>query len=103
LRHADAARAFELGLWYELFMSNTKTLEALVERASALPEEAQRELVEAMTEAMNELETRHAGVYRLSEDERQGIERGLAAMREGRFAGEEKVAAIFRKARSRRV
>jgi hypothetical protein len=65
LRHADAARAFELGWWHESFMSNTKTLESLVERASALPEEAQQELVEAMTEAMTELETGHAGVYRL--------------------------------------
>ena len=40
--------------------------------------------------------------FRLSEDERKGIERGLTAMREGRFASDEQVAAILRKARSSR-
>jgi predicted transcriptional regulator len=41
--------------------------------------------------------------YQLSEDERRGIERGLSAMREGRFAREEQIAAILRKARSSRA
>jgi hypothetical protein len=44
----------------------------------------------------------YAAGHRLSEDERKGIERGLTAMREGRFAGDEPVAAILKKARSSR-
>jgi len=82
-------------------MSKTRTLEALMERAAALPEAAQEELVAAMTEAMAELEARH--VYPLSDGERQAIDRGLAAMRRGKFASDERIAAIFRKARSRRA
>ena len=42
-------------------------------------------------------------MYCLSEDEREGVERGLVAMREGNFASEEQIAAIFRKARSPRA
>jgi predicted transcriptional regulator len=84
-------------------MTTTKSLEALVERAASLPEEAQEELVDAMAQAIDTIEAKHAGVYRLSDDERRGIERGLAAMRAGRFASEEQIAAIFRKARPPRA
>ena len=42
----------------------------------------------------------YAAGHPLSEDERKGIERGLTAMREGRFARDEKIAAILKKARS---
>lgn len=38
-------------------------------------------------------------VYRLSEDEREALEQSAADMREGRFATDEQVAAIFRKYR----
>ena len=78
----------------------TKTLEALLIRAAALPEEAQQELADVMAEAMDEIETRQADVYRLTEDERKGVERGLQAMREGKFVSDERLAAIFRKART---
>ena len=81
-------------------MPKINALEALLERAAALPEEAQEELADVMSEAMDEIEARQAGLYGLSEDERAGIERGLDAMREGRFASDERIAAIFRKARS---
>jgi hypothetical protein len=43
-----------------------------------------------------------SGAHRLSESERHGVERGLAAMREGKFASDDQVAAILRKARSSR-
>jgi predicted transcriptional regulator len=39
------------------------------------------------------------GVYRLSDSERAAVARGLADMREGRFASDEAVAAIFQRAR----
>lgn len=81
-------------------MSNmSKKLKDLMERAETWPETAQEELAAAM----EEIETKHTGLYRLSEDERKGVERGLEDMRKGKFASDEKVAAIFRKARSPRV
>jgi predicted transcriptional regulator len=39
----------------------------------------------------------------LSDDEREGIERGLEDMRGGQFATDEEIAAIFRRARSFRA
>lgn len=78
-------------------------MEAVVERAAALPEEAQVEVASVMAEIIDEIETRAAGPRRLSDDERAGIERGLEAMRQGRFATDEQVAAILRKARTPRA
>lgn len=77
----------------------SKKLKDLMERAEHWPETAQEELADAM----QEIETRHAGPYRLSKDERAGVERGLKDMREGRFASDKKIAGIFRKARSSRA
>jgi hypothetical protein len=81
-------------------MSRSKALEQLIERAAALPEEAQAEFVDAIADAMERIEAKHRGVYRLSDDERRGIERGLRDMREGRFASDEHVAGAFRRART---
>jgi hypothetical protein len=81
-------------------MTKTKALENLLERAAALPEEAQAEFVDAVAEAMEQIETKHVGVYRLSDDERNGIELGLRQMRERRFASDEAIAAVFRRARN---
>jgi hypothetical protein len=88
---------------YIAVMSKTKTLDAVMERAAALPEAAQQELAEVVAEAIDDIEARQNGVYRLSEDERRGIERGLDAMRQGRFASDEELAAIFEKARAKRL
>ena len=74
-------------------MSNK--LKELLERAELWSEADVAEL----DEVAREIESRHTGVYRLSEDERQGIERGLSAAKEGRFATDKEVDAIFRKAR----
>src|SRR6266511_1475655 len=54
----------------------TKELKNLLERAETWPEQAQDELVQVGREIEAEI---GQGVYRLSEDERKGIERGLAA------------------------
>jgi len=78
----------------------TKELKSLIERAETWPEQAQDELVQIGREIEAEI---GQGIYRLSEDERKGIERGLAAMRDGRFASDEHVAEIFRKARPPRA
>jgi hypothetical protein len=66
-------------------------LEILLERVSNWPEEAQEELVKSIAD----IETKHLGVYRLTDAERDAIHRGLAEMREGRLASNDAVAAVF--------
>jgi hypothetical protein len=72
-------------------------LETLMERAAVWPEEAQAELAEAMIE----IEARHKGTYRLSDEERSAVRRGLAEIREGKIAPDHLVAEVF--ARYRRA
>ena len=81
-------------------MNQMNALENLIERVAALPQDAQAEFVDVLADAVDYLETKHAGLDRLSEDERQGIERGLREMREQRFATDDAVAAVFRRAHS---
>lgn len=72
-------------------MSQTKTLEALMERAASWPDEAQAELVRFMIDT----EAKHFGAFRLDDDERARIERSLAAARRGEFASDGEVAELF--------
>lgn len=72
-------------------MSQTKTLEALMERAASWPDEAQAELVRFMIDT----EAKHFGVYRLTDEERAAIRKGLDDARHGRFATDEAVAELF--------
>lgn len=67
------------------------SLEILLERVASWPEEAQDEFVKSLTD----IERKHAGVYRLSDDERAAVRRGLADLRAGRLASDEAVAALF--------
>jgi hypothetical protein len=73
-------------------------IKTLLEQVASWPQEDQEELADYA----REIEARRAELYRLSDAEREGVERGLRAMREGRFASDERVAAIFEKARSSR-
>jgi predicted transcriptional regulator len=73
-----------------------KKLEVLLERISDWPEEAQAELMQSIVE----IEARHIGIHRLSDDERTAVKRGLQEMREGKFATDEQVAAVFNRFRS---
>ena len=68
-----------------------KRLETLIERVSALPEEAQEELLDHIAI----IEAKHSGVYELSDDERTAVRRGLEEMRQGKFASDEEVEAVF--------
>jgi hypothetical protein len=71
---------------------------AVLDNVRSWPQEDQEELIEAA----REIEARRKGLYRLSDAEREGVERGLKALREGRLASDERVAAIFKEARSSR-
>ncbi len=68
----------------------------LIERVAALPEEAQAELVESLAE----IESKYAGVYRLDDEERAGVRRCLEEAREGKFASDEEVEAVFSRLRA---
>ena len=68
-----------------------KRLETLIERVSALPEEAQDELLDHIAL----IEARQSGIYQLSDDERAAVRRGLEEARQGKFATDEEVEAVF--------
>jgi hypothetical protein len=72
-----------------------KVVEALLERVADWPEEAQAELVRSIVD----IETKHLGVYKLSPEERAAIERGLEEVRQGKFASDEDVEAMFKRYR----
>jgi predicted transcriptional regulator len=69
----------------------------ILRRVETWPAQDQDELVEAA----REIESRRASIYRLNDEERAAVERGLADMRAGNFASGEAIAAIFRKARAK--
>ncbi len=64
-----------------------------MERAETWPEEAQEEAVNFLLALEQEL----ADPYVLTEEDRAAIERGLDDMRQGRFASDEEVSAVFRR------
>ncbi len=71
-------------------------LEILIERVSTWPEKAQEEFVRSMAD----IENKHLGVYRLSDEERAAVRQGLQEMREGKLASDSKVAAVFARYRA---
>jgi len=73
-----------------------KMVETLLERVADWPEEAKAELVQSIVD----IETKHFGAYKLSPEERAAIERGLEEMRQGKFASDDEVAAVFNRYRS---
>ena len=71
-------------------------IETLLERIADWPKAAQAELVQSIAD----IETRHLGVYKLNADEQATIEQGLEEMRQGKFASDDEVAALFNRYRS---
>jgi predicted transcriptional regulator len=73
-----------------------KVLKEVLERVETWPEEAQEELAEIAREIDAGLK---GGSYRATPEELAGVDRGLEAAREGRFATDEEVEAIRAKHR----
>jgi len=73
-----------------------KALSEVIERAKSWPDEAQEELAAIARDLDAGL---RGDVYYPSEEEIAGIERGLRAAEEGRFATEQEVEAVFAKHR----
>lgn len=73
-----------------------KALKDVMERVESWPKEAQEELAEIAREMETGLQ---GGVYHASAEELAGIDRGLKAAREGRFASDQDVEAVLAKHR----
>jgi predicted transcriptional regulator len=67
----------------------------LLERVAALPEE----LLGEVEETVDEIERWREGVYRLTEDERAAVRKGMEAARRGDFVSDEEMAAFLRRIR----
>ncbi len=66
-------------------------LKALLDRVSAWPEADQEELIDHILR----IESRLRGIYRLSDDERAAVKKGLEAAKRGEFATDEEIEAVF--------
>jgi predicted transcriptional regulator len=73
-----------------------KALREAMQRVESWPEEAQEELAQIALEIDAGLK---GGTYKATAEELAGIDRGLKAAREGRFATDEEVAAVLAKHR----
>lgn len=73
-----------------------KIEDAILDRIDAWPEEAKAELMQSIVE----IEKKHFGVYRLTDDERAAVRRGLEEARQRKFATEDRIAEIFGQYRS---
>jgi len=62
-----------------------KMLENILTRVAGWPKEAQAELARAA----EEIEQKHAAVYKLSDEERRAVEEGLAEANRGEFVSDE--------------
>ena len=78
-------------------MAQTNSFNSLTERIASWPEEAQAELVRLMIDT----EAKHFGVYRLSDEERDAVRKGMEAADRGEFASDEEIAALFARYRGR--
>jgi hypothetical protein len=72
-----------------------KMVESILERVAGWPEEAQAELIQSMVE----IETKHFGVYRLSDEERAAVREGLAQAKRREFVPDDVVAEFFNRHR----
>ncbi|MEX2036977.1 MAG: hypothetical protein WEA28_17495 [Xanthobacteraceae bacterium] len=73
----------------------SKLADLILDRVDAWPDEVQAELVRFIIE----IEEKHFGVYRLSDDERAAVREGLAQAKRGEFVPDEAMADFFRRHR----
>ncbi len=69
--------------------------QTLLERVAALPEE----LLGEVEETVDEIVRWHEGVYRLSDDERAAVRKGMEAARRGEFVSDDELQALYRRHR----
>ena len=69
-----------------------KRLETLLNRVPSWPEDDQEELLDHAIA----IEARHSGIYRLTDEERAAVKKGLEAAERGEFVSDEDMAAFFK-------
>ena len=77
--------------WYLLHM-NAK-LQNLFERIAALPDE----LLGEIEQSIDEIERWRGDVFRLTDEERAAVRKGMEAARRGEFVTDEELAAFYRR------
>jgi predicted transcriptional regulator len=70
-----------------------KLAEEILGRIDAWPKEAQAELVQSLID----IEVKHFGTYRLSDEERAAVREGLAQAERGEFVPDEVMAEFFKR------
>lgn len=73
-----------------------KIATTILERIADWPAEAQEELMQSIVD----IEAKHLGVYRLSDDERAAVRAGLAQADRGEFIADDVVKSYFDKYRA---
>jgi predicted transcriptional regulator len=71
----------------------SKKVETILERVSTWPEAAQADLLQSIID----IEIKHFGVYRLSDDERAAVREGMAQAERGEFVPDEEMAEFFKR------
>jgi hypothetical protein len=72
-------------------MTTQEKIEALIQEAAELPDEAQAELVDSLVE----MRSQHLGIYRLNDEEREALARSAEDIRLGRFASDQEVDEMY--------
>ena len=71
---------------------NTK-LQSLFERLATLPDE----LLAEVEESVEEIERWHGDIFRLTDEERAAVQKGMVAAQRGEFVSDEELAAFYRR------
>jgi hypothetical protein len=72
-------------------MTTQEKVDEIIHEVTALPEEAQAELVDSLLE----MRLQHRGIYRLDDDEREALSRSSEDIRLGRFVSNEKINQMY--------
>jgi len=68
-------------------------LQNLLERIAALP----NEVIDEVQESVDEIERWPGDIFRLTDEERAAVRKGMDAARRGEFASDEELAAFYRR------
>jgi hypothetical protein len=72
-------------------MTTEEKIEALIQQAAELPDEAQAELVQSLVD----MRYQHLGIYHLDDDERTALAQSAEDERLGRFASDAEIDELF--------
>lgn len=68
-------------------------LQNLLERIATLPDE----LLVEVEESVEEIERWHGDIFRLTDEERAAVRKGMAAAQRGEFVSDDELAAFYRR------